>query len=78
MQMEADKLKEVAVDGTQMTIVPVGSVPKEGDPAVDFTEHYSIASVPLDGNVILIESPETLEIVQQRLLDASCSGQYSL
>jgi len=82
MQIEADKLKEVAVDGTETKIVSIGIIPTEDDHGIDFTEHYSIASAPLDGNVILIDTVEVLQgvvdSVEQRILDASCSGRYSL
>ena len=80
MQIEADKLKEVAVDGTETKIVSIGIIPTEDDHGIDFTEHYSIASAPWDENVIVLDSVAILhgvDSVEQGLLHASCGGRYS-
>jgi len=72
MQAEAEKLKDILVDGTRTKLVALGI----GD-AVNVDELTSVASEPRQTNVILVPHFNNLHDVREQLKDASCTGQLT-
>jgi len=70
MQMEADKLKDMTTGGTRTKLIALGI-----GSGVNEAELNDIASAPVDKNVILVQDYSSLPGVEERLTNASCSGQ---
>jgi len=71
MKVEADKLKSVAAGGTRTKVVALGI----GDSVVR-SELNNVASAPASRNVILAQDFSSLPDVENKLINASCSGQW--
>ena len=71
MQMEAEKLKSLTIDGSRTKVVSLGI-----GSGVSETELNNMASAPRDKNVILVQDFSSLPDVEEQLRNTSCTGRW--